>query len=87
MVLGQIAAAVRAERLFVRYRRQGQPAVQLVAQLAQVEKRENRGGGAAFHVAGAAAVDAPVNELATPGVTRPALAVADREHVDMTVER
>jgi hypothetical protein len=32
-------------------------------------------------------VDAPVDQRPAPGVLRPALAVADREHVDMAVER
>ena len=36
----------RPERLFVRHGRQGQPAMELGAQFAQVQKRENGGGGA-----------------------------------------
>jgi hypothetical protein len=61
--------------------------MQLAAQLAQVQKGENRGGGAAFHVAGAAPVDAAVNQFAAPRVVCPAGAIARREAVDMSVER
>src|SRR5207248_449520 len=45
-----------------------------------------RRGGAAFHIAGAASVDAVADELAAPWVLRPAGAIADREHVDMAIE-
>jgi hypothetical protein len=60
--------------------------VQLIAQLAQVQKGEDRSGRAAFHVAGAAPIDAAVDQLGAPRVVRPAGAIAHREAVDMAVE-
>ena len=44
-MLGQVAGSIGPESLFIRYRRQCQPSMQLTAQLAQVQKGENRGGG------------------------------------------
>jgi hypothetical protein len=61
--------------------------MQFLAQLVEIEKGEDRGRGAAFHIAGAAPVDAAVDQRPAPWVLRPAIAVADREHVDMAVER
>jgi hypothetical protein len=60
--------------------------VQLIAQLAQVQKSEDRSGRAAFHVAGAAPIDAAVYQFGAPRVVRPAGAIAHREAVDMAVE-
>src|SRR5262245_21017721 len=60
--------------------------MQLRAQLTQVQKGENRSGGAAFHVAGAAPVDAAVDKFAAPRVVRPAAAITHREAVDMAIE-
>jgi hypothetical protein len=86
VMLGQVAGTVGSERLFVRYRRQGQPAVELGKQFAHIQKREDGGRGAAFHVARAASVDAAVDEFPAPRVMCPAGAIAHREHVDMAVE-
>jgi len=86
-MLGQIAGAIGAKSLFIRYGRQSQPAIELVAQFAQVQKGEGRRGRGAFHVAGAAPIDAPVDQFGAPRVVRPAGAIADRKAVDMAVER
>ena len=72
MVLDQVARAPGAEGLLVRDRAERQPAMQRIAQLVQIEEREQRGRGAALHVAGAAAVDLAVDQLAAPGVDGPA---------------
>src|SRR6516225_2675749 len=61
--------------------------MELGVQFAQVQKREDRGGGAAFHVARAASVNTAVDKFAAPRVACPAGAIAHREDVDMTVER
>src|SRR6516164_4838504 len=87
VVFGEVAGSPGPKRLLVRHRRQCQPPMQFLAQLVEIEKGEDRGRGAAFHVAGAAPVDAAVNQRPAPGVLRPALAVANREHIDMAVER
>src|SRR5258708_22399622 len=87
MVLEQIARAPRPEGLLVRHRRQRQFAVQLGLELAEIEEGEDRRRGAALHVAGAAAEDLVVDQRAAPRILRPAGAVADREHVDVAVER
>src|SRR5262249_35226512 len=82
----QVAGPVGPESLFVRHRRERQSAIELGAQLPQVQESENRGGGAAFHVAGAAPVNAAVDEFAAPGIARPAGAVTHREAVYMAIE-
>src|SRR5579871_694364 len=86
-MLGQVARAPRPEGLLVRHRRQRELAVELGLDLVEVEEGEDRRRGAALHVAGAAAVNLVVDQLAAPRITRPAGAVADREHVDMAIER
>src|SRR6516225_7310615 len=62
VVFGEVAGSPRPERLLVRYRRQRQPPMQFLAQLLEIEKGEDRGRGAAFHVTSAASVDAAVDQ-------------------------
>src|SRR5512133_3869883 len=85
-MLGQVAGSVGPESLLVRDRRQRELAMKLGAQFTQVQEGEDRGGGAAFHVAGSAPVNAAVDKFAAPRVARPAGALAHREAVDMAIE-
>ena len=53
----------------------------------QAFHRHDMGGDAALHVGGATAVDAPVLDLAAPGVLAPPFLPADRYHVDVAVQQ
>src|SRR5262249_60665031 len=54
VVFGEVARPPGPECLLVRYRRQGQPPMQLLAQLVKIEKGEDRGGWAPIYVPRAA---------------------------------
>ncbi len=85
MVLEEIARAPRAERLLVGDRRVAQAAVQPVAHRMQVEVGQGQGGKAALHVAGAASVNASVDDVAAIRAPVP-FAVGGGESVNMPIE-
>ena len=72
MMLDQVARAPGTERLLIRDGAERQPAMQRLPQFMQIKECEQRGGRAAFHVAGAAAVDLAVDQFAAPGIDGPA---------------
>src|SRR3954464_14042419 len=87
MTLHQVSRCPRPKSLLVGDAGEREPAGKMVPQPSQECVGHNRGRGASLHVRRAAAVDAPLYDLPTPGILSPALAcVCDGKDVDMAVE-
>src|SRR5262245_55944625 len=78
MMLHQIAGTPRSKGFLVRNGGQCQPPLEALADAVKEGVGEDRRAGAGLHVAGAATVDLPVDELTAPGVSGPAGPVAHR---------
>lgn len=85
-MLEQIAGTPGSEGLLVRHGGKGETPGKPRPHSVQQKVTEDRCRGSGFHIAGAAAIDSTVDEVAAPGIKAPSGGFPHGKDIDVTVE-